>query len=129
MRKLCQKKLLQKHGQVKNSIPFPSVYCYQGDIFLTWFIKQCSVFYFQNDIFLTWFIRDHVLFIIVKVTFSLPGSSDTMFCFPLSFHADTHQSVGSAFRMGYVALKYSKKSGEKSRSSEIHNRNAFTNQG
>jgi len=36
---------------------------------------------------------------------------------PLSFHADTHHSVGSDRRRGNVAEKYSKKSGEMSRSS------------
>ena len=47
-----------------------------------------------------------------------PGSSATMLTFPLSFHADTHHNVGSACNMGNVAAKYSKKSGEMSRSSE-----------
>ena len=41
-----------------------------------------------------------------------------MLALPLSFHAETHQSVGSAWRIGNVAAKYSKKSGEISRSSE-----------
>ena len=36
---------------------------------------------------------------------------------PLSFQADTHHSDGSDSRMGNVAAKYSKKSGDMSRSS------------
>ena len=36
---------------------------------------------------------------------------------PLSFQADTHHSDGSDSRMGNVAEKYSKKSGDMSRSS------------
>jgi len=37
--------------------------------------------------------------------------------FPLSFHAETHQSELSDLNIGSVASKYSKKSGEYSRSS------------
>jgi hypothetical protein len=36
---------------------------------------------------------------------------------PLSFQADTHHKVGSDFKIGSVASKYSKKSSENSRSS------------
>jgi hypothetical protein len=49
---------------------------------------------------------------------TLPALLSTKSPLPLSFHADTHHNVGSACRMGYVAAKYSKKSGDMSRSSE-----------
>lgn len=39
--------------------------------------------------------------------------------FPLSFHADTHHRLESFRRSGYVAWKYSKKSGDTFRSSGI----------
>lgn len=38
---------------------------------------------------------------------------------PLSFHAETHQSVGSFSKREWVPKKYSKKSGDMSKSSEI----------
>lgn len=44
--------------------------------------------------------------------------SSTRPTLPLSFHADTHQSVGSLRSNGYVPRKYSKKSGATSRSSK-----------
>ena len=52
----------------------------------------------------------------VRMRAHVPGSPRNCFL-PLSFHADTHQSVGSLRRTGRSAWKYSKKSGETSRSS------------
>ena len=46
---------------------------------------------------------------------------------PLSFHAEAHHSVGSDSRIGRVAMKYSKKSGDKSKSSTIPVTNTINN--
>ena len=57
----------------------------------------------------------------------IPGSLLTKPSFPLSFQADTHHSVGSSRSIGYVAAIYSKKSGDKSKSSENIQQNLINN--
>jgi len=50
-----------------------------------------------------------------------PGSFTSIrSAFPLSFHAEMHHSVGSFSSRGNMAEKYSKKSGDMSRSSVHH---------
>lgn len=50
-----------------------------------------------------------------------------LFGLPLSFHAEMHHKVGSSYRSGSVAEKYSKKSGAMSKSSENKKTKHFQN--
>ena len=55
----------------------------------------------------------------------LPDSLDTRLALPLSFQAETHHKRGSEWRRGYVARKYSKKSGAISRSSAMKKKTKY----
>lgn len=95
-------------------------------------IRDVNLILLKNNIFTTYALghllhnSSQIAFVIIhpkpgkkSVRYNNSGLfSSTRPTLPLSFHADTHQSVGSFSSNGYVPRKYSKKSGATSRSSK-----------